>query len=76
MTENIAKVVRKMYICAQKFRLFMMLKRRILETLRKWKEQPNHLPLPACAATTAAQPRLCNSEDSQKNKGQKTLDFD
>ena len=45
MTVKVAKVVGKMYFCAQKSILFMMLRRRISETLRKWKEQPNHLPL-------------------------------
>jgi hypothetical protein len=42
---KVAKVVGKMYFCTRKSILFMMLKRRIIETLQKWKEQPNHLPL-------------------------------
>ena len=38
MTVKVAKVVGKMYFCTQKSILFMMLRRRISETLRKWKE--------------------------------------
>lgn len=34
-----------MYFCNQESHCIMMLKRRISETLRKWKDQPNHLPL-------------------------------
>ena len=45
MTLTIAKVTRKMYLCTQIYYFIMELRRRIIETLNKWKDRPNHKPL-------------------------------